>query len=112
VLAGLWQELLGVTRVGRDDNFFNLGGHSLLAIQLVNRVRDIWSVDLPLATIFESPTVRGMADRLAEGRLQEINEALAANEEGELDELLQDVALLAENEIAAALKEIKAGDAR
>jgi amino acid adenylation domain-containing protein len=60
-LAALWIELLDVPRVGVHDNFFGIGGHSLLATQLVSRVRDVFQVEIPLRTIFESPTVEQLA---------------------------------------------------
>ena len=66
LLAGLWSELLGVVRVGAGDSFFDLGGHSLIATQLVSRVRSAFGVELPLAAVFETPTLEGMARRLAE----------------------------------------------
>ena len=65
-LAGLWVELLGVPRVGRDDNFFVLGGHSLLAMQMVNQIRPALRVDLPFRAVFESATLADLA-RLIEG---------------------------------------------
>jgi amino acid adenylation domain-containing protein/FkbM family methyltransferase len=68
-LAVLWSELLGVERVGIDDNFFNLGGHSLLATKLISRVRAKWQVELPMRTIFKFPTVARLAAEIEKAKL-------------------------------------------
>jgi amino acid adenylation domain-containing protein len=61
VIAAIWQDLLGVPRVGRHDNFFELGGHSLLAVQMVSRLRQRLDVELPLRALFTQPTLAGLA---------------------------------------------------
>jgi acyl carrier protein len=61
-LAGIWSEVLGVKTVGRQDDFFALGGHSLRAMQVAARVRDAFDLELPLATIFEVPTLARLAE--------------------------------------------------
>ena len=56
-LAAVWRDLLGVERVGRNDDFFELGGQSLIAVRLFTRIRKKYTIDLPLATLFEAPTI-------------------------------------------------------
>jgi amino acid adenylation domain-containing protein/FkbH-like protein len=66
VLAQIWQELLGVQRVGRQDNFFELGGHSLLIVQMVERLRRV-GLSVQVRRVFESPHLLDLADVLLQG---------------------------------------------
>lgn len=63
-LAGIWTQLLGVTRVGLTDDFFALGGQSLLAAQMLARVRDAFGCELPLRSVFEASVLENFAARL------------------------------------------------
>jgi acyl carrier protein len=64
-LARIWADVLGVDRVGLHDNFLALGGHSLLATRLASRIRDAFKVELAPRSIFERPTVAGLANLVA-----------------------------------------------
>jgi hypothetical protein len=67
LLAALWQDLLGVAVVGREDDFFALGGHSLLAARIVANLRGRYRLDLPVGALFAAPTLEAMGaliDRL------------------------------------------------
>ncbi|MFJ2264725.1 amino acid adenylation domain-containing protein, partial [Streptomyces sp. NPDC087844] len=61
LLAGVWAQVLGLERVGATDDFFELGGQSLLATQVVSRVREVFGAEIPLAALFDHPTVRALA---------------------------------------------------
>ncbi len=64
VIAGIFQKVLKLDRVGIQENFFHLGGHSLIATQVISRVRHVFDVDLSFRSVFESPTVEGMTSSL------------------------------------------------
>ncbi len=60
-LAAIWREVLGVEQISRYDNFFALGGHSLLAMRVMNRVAAL-GIELPLTTLFKSPSLKAFAE--------------------------------------------------
>jgi acyl carrier protein len=60
-IAKIWQDVIGLEQIGVLDNFFEIGGDSLIALQLVGRIRKAFAVELPLRTLFDTPTVAGLA---------------------------------------------------
>ncbi|MDV3347347.1 beta-ketoacyl synthase N-terminal-like domain-containing protein [Leptothoe sp. LEGE 181152] len=64
MLADIWQTIIGIDLVGIHDNYFELGGDSLISIQVMAQIRETFQVDLPSSSLFESPTVAGMANHI------------------------------------------------
>ncbi|HEX4496856.1 MAG TPA: non-ribosomal peptide synthase/polyketide synthase, partial [Thermoanaerobaculia bacterium] len=67
-LAAVWRELLDISRIDRSDDFFTSGGHSLLATRLASRLRQTFQVDIPLRSVFQYPTLQGLAARIEAAR--------------------------------------------
>ena len=63
-VAAVYAHVLNLKEVGRYDNFFDLGGHSLLATQVISRVREDFQVEVPVYSVFEAPTVEGLAESI------------------------------------------------
>jgi acyl transferase domain-containing protein/acyl carrier protein len=95
-IANIWQEAIGIERVGIHDDFFELGGHSLLAVQTISRLRETFQVELPLRTLlFDAPTVAQLATAIAQKQLQpEVNE---------IEQLLSQIETLSPEEIQQQL---------
>jgi amino acid adenylation domain-containing protein len=96
-IAAIWSAVLGTDQVGVYDNFFELGGHSLLATQVIGRLREVFPIELPLRTLFESPTVAALAERLAE-------EPGQAEELEDIARTLQELAELSDGDVEALLE--------
>jgi acyl carrier protein len=90
VLAEIWCKLLNLQRVGVHDNYFKLGGHSLLAIRVVSRIREAFQVDLPMSSIFETPTIAALAEAIERQLILEI-EQLSDSEAATLAETTTDL---------------------
>ena len=73
-IAAIWRDLLQVKQISIDENFFRLGGHSLLATRVVAHIRSSFQIELPLRALFESPTIRGLAERVEDILLASITE--------------------------------------
>jgi acyl carrier protein len=67
VVAGIWQQVLGVNRLDIHRHFFEVGGHSLLATRVMARLRDAFRCDLPLRLLFEAPTIAQLSEALLAG---------------------------------------------
>jgi acyl carrier protein len=97
-LAQIWSEVLGVERIGIEDNFFDLGGHSLLATQVVSRIRKTLQVELPLRTIFEGATIIELASQVEAASRE------ASSEMEKLRQILEQVDKLSIEEARALLE--------
>jgi len=108
-LTSIWQEVMGLHRIGINDNFFALGGHSLMASQVVARVRDTFRIELPLSQAFESPSISELSlviEQLIK-RSPDKPAPHAPRSESERRELLSKIDQLSEAEIDSLLQELE-----
>ncbi|MDJ0719088.1 MAG: amino acid adenylation domain-containing protein [Prochloraceae cyanobacterium] len=84
ILVNLWQEILQVEKLGIYENFFELGGHSLIATKLISRIRQSFSIEVPLSSLFENPNVAELAEVIMAQQLEQA-------ESEELEKILAEV---------------------
>jgi len=85
-LARIWSEVLGLNQIGIHDNFFDLGGHSLIATQVMSRLRAAFHVELPLRSIFETPTIAGLSLTLVQAQATMMDSVAVSKMLEELEE--------------------------
>jgi acyl-CoA synthetase (AMP-forming)/AMP-acid ligase II/acyl carrier protein len=97
IIAGFWQEVLGLDQVGKYDNFFALGGDSLLATQVISRLTKEFGFDVPILTIFQYPKLMELAANIVQNQL-------SSTDENELINLITEIENLSEEDVVNRLK--------
>ncbi|PSO92161.1 MAG: hypothetical protein BRC46_09230 [Cyanobacteria bacterium QS_6_48_18] len=108
-VAEIWQELLGIKEIGVHDDFFELGGHSLLAIRIATRLGEIFQQDLPLNSIFETPTIAGLAATIDQTQVSETptyHQTIPSVARDDTARLPSEVDELSESEVESLLGEL------
>lgn len=95
-LAAIWQRVLRIDLVGRQQDFFELGGDSLLAVQVISQIRREFAVEIDLSIIFLSPTIRELADAV-------MTELIASYEDNRVESIMAEIDVLSVDEIEAIL---------
>jgi acyl carrier protein len=98
VLAA-WQEVLGIERIGLNDNFFEIGGHSVLATRIIILLRSNLGLNISLRLLFENATVAGMATALMESLLEQAEQPDLAEMINEIEALSDEAAMHMREEI-------------
>ncbi|HWP42255.1 MAG TPA: phosphopantetheine-binding protein, partial [Blastocatellia bacterium] len=109
VVASIWAEVLGLEKVSLHDNFFELGGHSLLATQVVSRIKESLKVQIPLRSIFESPTVAGLARTVIDCEANQSDEQdriISVRKRTDAEEVLSNLDGLSDEELNALLNDV------
>jgi natural product biosynthesis luciferase-like monooxygenase protein/amino acid adenylation domain-containing protein len=86
-LAKIWHDVLRIDHFGRHDEFFELGGHSLLAVQVAIKIRDIFSVDVPLAKVFEHTSIASLSELIMSIKLVQFEQEDIQSEADDIDQL-------------------------
>jgi acyl carrier protein len=100
VLAEIVSDILKIDKVGVNDSFFELGGHSMMATQVISRIREEFKIEVPLRSLFEAPTVAGIAISITEIQAE-------FEDKEDLSAMLDELDGLSEEEVKRLLEEEK-----
>lgn len=106
MVAKIWQKLLPVVRVGRNDNFFDIGGHSLLAMQVIVRIQAMLSIKMAMRALFDYPTVKQLSAQVDDLRQARLRNAISTGG-SDLEELLERVASLPDTAVQELVRDLK-----
>ena len=84
-IVDTWEKILGYTKIGISDDWFELGGDSLIVAQLISRLREVYPVEISINAFFENPTAAGLAEMIREL----LYEKVRSLSEEELDALVE-----------------------
>jgi amino acid adenylation domain-containing protein len=103
LMAGIWQSLLHVERVGRQDSFFELGGHSLLAMQMATRIHQAIAIEVPIGMIFECATLQVLSTQVDALRRNHLIDRVS-DDESDMKELIDNVASMPDHDVQALIR--------
>ena len=95
LVASIWQQLLGIQKVGVDDNFFDMGGHSLWGPRFLSRLRKVFGVEVGLRSLYDAPTVAAMSEIISKQKVEQVKSEEAL--------LQQEINGLSDDEVEAEL---------
>jgi amino acid adenylation domain-containing protein len=102
-LAEIWADVLVMDKVGVHDDFFALGGHSLLAVQVINRTREVFGVDVPLLALFETPTIAGLVPAIVAAQVEQ-------SDQQDISEIMTEIDGLGPEELRQLLSDASSDD--
>lgn len=96
-IANFWQRVLGIEKIGVNDNFFEIGGDSVMIIQIIRQMHEAFQVALSMHLIFETPTIAGLAEVVAQKQMELIDSEHMA-------ELIKRVSQMSEEDVIVQLR--------
>ena len=109
-IAAIWCKLLRVEEVGITDNFFELGGHSLMVMQVMARIRKEFEVEVPIRSLFEDPTIKGLAEEVEDAMAKGIKPSVPISSfiraQSTHDQLRQQVNKMSREEVEELLRQV------
>jgi amino acid adenylation domain-containing protein len=100
IIAGIWSDLLGLDKIGINDNFFTIGGHSLQAVRVISRIQEIFKQEVSLRLLFENPTPHRLAAAITRLQIKNMGEQ-------NMEKMLMQIEKMTDQEAELLLEQLK-----